>query len=391
MDYVPGVQRIGAVLRRYGLDLILVLVLVEGVFEVTRETDFGATTSQGVAILGVVAVVLPLFARRWLPFLAPALVWLAGAAVSLVEGTLTATTFSVYISGVVAAYLLGNLPEPHRARVGLGIVLIGASVVVYNNPSSLGSDFVTIPATFAVAWLAGFALRSRTDRVDEAEQRATAAERERTSAARIAVAEERSRITRELHDVVAHAVSVMVLQVGAVRHRLPDALAEDKEALEAVENTGRAALTEMRRLLGVIHEEETVDLSPQPGLDRLDTLVAEVRRAGLPVQLHREGEPFELPRSLDVSAYRIVQEALTNCLKHAKASQADVILRYAPEDLQIEVIDDGVGPTTGDGLGRGITGIRERVKIYGGKMTIGTGRGTGFRLTVVLPVPGYPR
>lgn len=391
MSYVAGVQRTGAALRRYGFDLILVLVVVEGVFEVTRDDALDAATPRSMLILGVVAVVLPLFARRRFPFLAPALVWLVGAGVSFVDGTLVATTFSVYISGVIAAYLFGNLPEPHRARIGLVIALIGALVVVYNHPARVASDFVTIPATFAIAWLAGFALRSRTDRVDEAEQRATAAERERASAARIAVAEERSRITRELHDVVAHAVSVMVLQVGAVRHRLSDVLAEDKEALRTVENTGRAALTEMRRLLGVIHDDDAVDLSPQPGLDRVDALVEEVRLAGLPVRLHREGELVALPRAIDLSAYRIVQEGLTNSLKHARASHAEVTVRYAPDDLEIEIVDDGVGPTTSDGLGRGITGIRERVKIYGGDMTVGAGTDGGFRLAVKLPVHVNPR
>jgi signal transduction histidine kinase len=382
------VQRIGTLLWKYGLDLALGLVILEGIFEVTGETRPDSTLSTAGAIVSVVAVILPLFFRRWLPFLAPALVWLVGASISFVDEALTATTFSVYISGVVAAYLLGSLPEPRRAAIGLVIVIIGAAVVVYNYPPSLGSDFVTVPATFAIAWLAGFALRYRSDRVEEAEQRASTAERERESAARIAVAEERARITRELHDVVAHAVSVMVLQVGAVRHRLPDSLDQDRDALQAVERTGRAALTEMRRLLGVIHEDEDVDLSPQPGLDRLDALVEEVRLAGLPVDLHREGEARELPRSLDLSAYRIVQEALTNCLKHARARRAEVTLRYTQDDLHIEVVDDGVGQAKGDGLGRGITGIRERVKIYGGTMSIGTDPGDGFRLSVVLPVRG---
>jgi signal transduction histidine kinase len=382
------VHRVGVFLRKFGLDLVLVLVLAEGIFEVTRETRPQSTLSTVGAVFAVVAVVLPLFARRWFPFLAPAMVWLVGASISFVDEALTASTFSVYMSGVIAAYLLGSLPEPRRAAIGLVIVIIGAAVVVYNFPPSLGSDFVTVPATFAIAWLAGFALRYRSDRLEEAEQRASTAERERESAARIAVAEERARITRELHDVVAHAVSVMVLQVGAVRHRLPATLDEDIGALQAVERTGRAALTEMRRLLGVIHEDEDVDLSPQPGLDRLDALVDEVRLAGLPVELHLEGEARELPRSLDLSAYRIVQEALTNCLKHARASRAEVTLTYTADDLRIEVVDDGRGQTASDGLGRGITGIRERVKIYGGTMTTGDGPGDGFRLSVVLPVRG---
>ena len=151
--------------------------------------------------------------------------------------------------------------------------------------------------------------------------RATQAERERDAATRIAVAEEHARIARELHDIVAHAVSVMVLQVGAVRHKLPDALAEDRDALTSVEQAGRTALAEMRRLLAAMRRDgDDVDLMPQPGLDGLGSLLEEIGRAGLPVRLHVDGEPFPLPAALDLSAYRIVQEGLTNALKHARAS-----------------------------------------------------------------------
>ena len=380
-------------LQRHGFDLFLVLLAIEGVLAVTRQdSDLEAKTSPQLAVAAVFAIILPLFARRRFPFAAPVAVWLVGAAFSFVDGQLVITMFSVYVAGAAAAYLFGNLPELARARIGLIVVLVGATVVVSNDPTRVLSDFVTIPATFAIAWFAGFVLRSRADRAEQAEERAAAAERERESAARVAVAEERSRITRELHDVVAHAVSVMVLQVGAVRHRLPDSLPEDREALKAVEDTGRSALTEMRRLLGVIHDgDRGVEFAPQPGLERLDTLVEEVRRAGLQVRVHREGQPASIPRAIDLSAYRIVQEGLTNCLKHAGATKAEVTVRQIPDELHIEVIDDGVGPTRSDGHGRGIMGIRERVKIYGGEMATGPGPGGGFRLDVRLPIPGEPR
>lgn len=386
-------QRLGAFLRQYGFDLILAVVVLQGLFEVIRaDADVGTPAPPWLIASGVVVVALPLFARRSFPFLAPALVWLIGAGLSFVDGSLATTTFSVYFTGVFAAYLLGSLPDSRLALSGLAIVLVGAAIVVYNDPSKEISDFVTIPATFAVAWLAGFALRERAALVDEAEQRALSAERDRETAARIAVAEERSRITRELHDVVAHAVSVMVLQVGAVRHRLPDSRVEDKEALQTVEATGRSALTEMRRLLGVIHDDDrSLELSPQPGLDRLDSLAEEMRLTGLDVRVHRHGQPVVLPGALDLSAYRIVQEGLTNCLKHSGATVVDVTVRYTPDDLEIEIADDGVGPTKSDGMGRGMTGIRERVKIYGGEMTTGPGPEGGFHLQVRLPVREYPR
>jgi signal transduction histidine kinase len=230
-------------------------------------------------------------------------------------------------------------------------------------------------------------VRERAEQAEAAEIRATHAEREREAAARIAVAEERARIARELHDIVAHAVSVMVLQVGAVRHKLPDALAEDRDALSGVERAGRTALAEMRRLLAAMRPDgDEAELAPQPGLDRLDSLVEEIGRAGLPVRLHVEGEPFSLPRAIDLSAYRIVQEGLTNALKHSRATGADLTVRYRPHELQLEVRDDGLGSATSDGLGHGLVGIRERVKIYGGELSAGTATGGGFVLSTRLPL-----
>jgi signal transduction histidine kinase len=222
---------------------------------------------------------------------------------------------------------------------------------------------------------------------EAAELRASIAEREREAAARVAVAEERSAIARELHDIVAHAMSVMVLQVGAVRHRLPQTDTENRQALGRVEQAGRTALAEMRRLLGAMRSNaDGVALGPQPGLDRLDALVADLRGAGLPVELQLEGDPLPLPRAIDLSAYRIVQEALTNTLKHAHASQADVTVRYAPNHVELEVRDDGEGPSMNGGAGHGLVGIRERVKIYGGQMTAGPATDGGFLLTARLPV-----
>jgi signal transduction histidine kinase len=179
----------------------------------------------------------------------------------------------------------------------------------------------------------------------------------------------------------------MVLQVGAVRHRLPETLGDDANALRDVEQAGRTALAEMRRLLGAMrHDGQDVELAPQPSLHDLDALTEKVRRAGLPVRLHVEGDAFPLPRGIDLSAYRIVQEGLTNALKHASASHADVTVRYRPEGLQIDVRDNGVGTTTSDGLGHGLIGIRERVKIYGGKVTAGPVPTGGFILSARLPV-----
>jgi signal transduction histidine kinase len=259
---------------------------------------------------------------------------------------------------------------------------------MYNDPIHTTGELVIVPAMFFVGWLAGFALRQRAAQAEEAEDRAARAERERAAATRIAVAEERGRIARELHDVVAHAVSVMVLQVGAVRHRLPPSLTEDKDALTDVEKAGRAALAEMRTLLGAMHDGEDAALAPQPALDGLDALAEQVSRAGLPVRLQVEGDAVPLPRAVELSAYRIVQEGLTNSLKHANASRADVTVRYGTEDLELEVRDNGSGASSSDGLGHGLVGVRERVKIYGGEMSAGPGQEGGFVLTARLPLEG---
>jgi signal transduction histidine kinase len=175
--------------------------------------------------------------------------------------------------------------------------------------------------------------------------------------------------------------------VGAVRHRLPDALAEDRDALRAVERAGRTALAEMRRLLAAMRNDgDEAELLPQPGPDGLDSLLGEIGRAGLPVELHLDGKPFPLLRGIDLSAYRIVQEGLTNALKHAHASDADVTVRYRPDELEIEVWDNGEGGSKSDGLGHGLVGVRERVKIYGGEMTASTAPEGGFVLTTRLPI-----
>jgi signal transduction histidine kinase len=387
------VSRNWSFVRKYAFDALVVAVAVEGALEVAlrQGASDAPETSVWLAAPAIALVALPLLARRRFPFAAPAGVWLLAAGFSFLDGRLIVFTASASIAGLAAAFLLGNLRDGTQAQLGLGATVVGAALVMYNNPDHSAADLVFTPILFGIGWLAGFALRERAEQAEAAEERALQAEREREAAARIAVAEERARIARELHDIVAHAVSVMVLQVGAVRHKLPKALDEDRDALQGVEQAGRTALSEMRRLLGAMRDDgDGVELAPQPGLDRLDALVDEVGRAGLPVRLHVDGDPFPLPRALDLSAYRIVQEGLTNSLKHARASHADVTVRYSADELRIEVRDDGEGAATSDGLGHGLVGIRERVKIYGGEMTAGTAPEGGFVLSTRFPVGGEP-
>ena len=390
LEYVPRMRRLRPLARRHALDLLIVLAVIASAVEVGLGGGVDRPrTTLWFAVPAVVAIVLPLLARRRFGFAAPTALWLGGAALSFVDGRLVVYPAGLFVAGLTASLLLGNLRDERQARLGLAIVLGGATIVVYNDPSHTPGEYIFEPVLFAIGWIAGYALRERAVQAEAAEERANRAEREREAAARLAVAEERARIARELHDVVAHAVSVMVLHVGAVRRRLPETLPADRDALSGVEQTGRAALGEMRQLLGAMRDDgDDVELAPQPGLDRLDALVEEVRGAGLAVRLRIEGERVELPRALDLSAYRIVQEGLTNALKHAHAARADVSLRYGPDELQIEVRDDGTGGSTNDGLGHGLVGIRERVKIYGGEMRTTVGAGGGFTLSTRLPIGG---
>ncbi|TMG48123.1 MAG: sensor histidine kinase [Chloroflexi bacterium] len=355
---------------------------------VGRDSPDAPHTTLWFVLPAIAILVLPIIARRWFPF-APAAHWLLAAGISFVDWRLIPFAISIFVVGLVAAFLLGNLRDPVQAGIGLALVIGGAATVVYKIPGHTAAMLIFIPLEFAISWVAGFALRERAEQAEAAEVRASLAERERDAAARIAVAEERVRIARELHDIVAHAVSVMVLQVGAVRHKLPDALAEDSDALRNVEQAGRTALAEMRGLLAAMRRDgDEAELTPQPGLDGLDSLLEEIGRAGLPAQLHLDGEPFPLPRAIDLSAYRIVQEGLTNALRHARASTADVTVRYRLDELQIEVRDNGEGGSTSEGLGHGLVGVRERVKIYGGEMTAGTATEGGFILSTRLPLSG---
>ena len=218
------------------------------------------------------------------------------------------------------------------------------------------------------------------------ERRAQMAERERDLAAREAVVEERARIARELHDVIAHNVSMMVVQAGAER-RVVEPTSGTRDVLETIEQIGRSALTEMRRLVGMLRTDRDEELAPQPGLDDVARLVTQVREAGLPVELHVEGERRDLPVGIDLSAYRIVQEALTNALKHAGEARATVRIRYEPDSLELEIVDDGVGAgARPEGAGHGLVGMRERVALYGGRLDARRREGGGFAVRALLPI-----
>jgi signal transduction histidine kinase len=282
----------------------------------------------------------------------------------------------------VAFYSLGAYADGGRATIGLvvGVTSFWVTVVVSGQADFASFFFST---TIAVApWLFGRIARAR-------HLRLVAAEREQEQRARIAVGDERTRIARDLHDVVAHSVGVIVLQAQGARRVFDRDPERAREALESIERTARTALADMRSSLGVLRrEDDERALAPQPGVDDLNRVIEEARAGGLNVELAVEGEPVPLSQAIDLSAYRIVQEALTNVIKHAGRARAVVTVRYLDDELEIEVADDGAGPQVGagDGSGLGIVGMRERVEAHGGRLHAGAGPNGGFLVRVSLPL-----
>jgi len=244
---------------------------------------------------------------------------------------------------------------------------------------------------FGGAWFAGRLVQKRQLYGQAFAERARVLERERDANARVAAAEERVRIAREMHDVVGHSVSVMVVQAGAERLALGEERPPTREALLAIERTGREALAEMSRLLGILRKEgEGLALAPRPSLARVDALVQTVRDAGVPVELRVEGEQTALPPGVDVSAYRILQEALTNVVKHAGPARASVVVRYGRRVVEVEVTDDGRRSLNGNATGYGLAGMRERVELHGGTLEAGSGSEGGFTVKARLPLGTAP-
>ena len=280
-----------------------------------------------------------------------------------------------------ALYGLAVWTQPPQFALGIAFLVAGFFIASYGPKGSVGNT-----ALFTVVTLVAIVLVRRV--VGDRERRAQLAERERDVAAREAVVEERARIARELHDAIAHNVSMMVVQAGAERRVLESKDGATQEVLETIERIGRGALTEMRRLVGILRSDDGEALAPQPGLDDLPTLVAQVSDAGLPVELHVDGERRELPVGIELSAYRIVQEALTNALKHAGDAHASVLVRYGADSLELEIVDDGRGETLAPVSrgGHGLVGMRERVALYGGRLDAGRRPSGGFAIRVLLPV-----
>ena len=390
MPYAPSMQRSQAFARGYAFEAAMLALAAAAAIETAVGSGRADTDrlSPWVAAPAAAAVVVPLLLRRWWPVVALFGVWVIAAAVSFMDGRLVISTGSLFVGGTCAAFLLGTQRNATHSRAGLVAILVSSAIIAYNEPGGGTGVYVFTPASFALAWIAGLAIQQRGSRAEAAEQHAATLVRDREESTRAAIAAERTRIARELHDVLGHSVSVMTIQASAVRRMLTPEQTREREALLIVERTGREALAEMRRLVGILRlPEDDPGLEPQPGLDRVASLVEQARELGFAVDLRIEGEPTPLPPGLDLTAYRLVQEGLTNARKHSNASQTDVRLCYEPGCLEIEVSDNGRGATTTDQGGHGLAGMRERVTIYNGEFEAGPRPGGGFRLRARLPVP----
>jgi signal transduction histidine kinase len=383
------VNRLLPLARRYWFDAVLLGLIGIGITgTILGRGRTGAPEGPlWFDVLAIVMIVSPLFARRRYPFGAPVAVGVAAASISFVDRTVVPFDGMVFVVGCVALFLVGSLRDRTQAFAGFAIAEGVAAVVVHNDPRSGLGNFIVASIIFTIVWSIAFGVGRKAVEADEAKERAARAEREREERATLAVADERARIARELHDVVGHSVSVMTVQASAVRRLLRPDQEREREALLIVERIGREALAEMRRMVGVLRRpEEAPALAPQPTLEQLDKLVEQARQAGLPVELRVEGESVQLPAGVDLTAYRLIQEGLTNAIKHAKATQAEVFVRYDGDRVELAVSDDGNGSSSGSGGGHGLVGMRERVSVYGGELEAGPGPSGGFRLRATLPI-----
>ncbi|MDZ5619887.1 histidine kinase [Nocardioides sp. HM23] len=332
-----------------------------------------------------VVVMLGLAWRRQYPLFAVVLA-LAG----IIAGGRPDTPFVLFAAMVVASYTVGLVERGRRALAGLLIAVLPPFAGLLLDGSD-PADLVAVAVLYGGAWVVGSLVREQIQRADGYAVEVAAIQGADAERRAQAAAEERVRIARELHDVISHSISVITVQSQAVRRRLPPEQRREIEDLKAIETTARQAMTELRRLFGVLRSpEDRPPLAPQPGLDQLPRLVERTTSAGLPVEVDVEGSPFNLPPGLDLTVYRIIQESLTNALKHAGPATARVRLCYSPAGLQIRVQDDGGGQRGqregAPSEGHGLVGMQERVAMYGGTLTAGDTVEGGFAVTASIPV-----
>ena len=349
------------------------------------------------SVLLALAANVPLVWRR----VHPAAVMAVVTAAMTVHGAFQFAGTGPFLGVVAALYAVAAYGSTRAARVSLAVIVgVQPLALVLDDPEfNSWSDVAVGVVIFTAVWVFGDSRRVRRLHLEVAEERAARAERERDERARSAVQEERTRIAREMHDIVAHSVSVMVVQAGAARRMVTRDPAAAMVAAGEAEETGRAALRDMRRVIGVLRadgddvadEPRAAALEPQPGLGDVPTLVTTCRDAGLDVRVRTDGEVRPLPSGVELAAYRIIQEALTNTMKHAGPARAEVRVAYHDDALTIVVADDGRGASfESDGSGHGLPGMRERVTVYGGELDTGPHPGGGFRVRARLPLDRTP-
>jgi signal transduction histidine kinase len=369
------------------LDVAVPVLLA--VLSVTQLVADRPPGSPALLTVTALAAVLPLAARRSAPLAVTAVVVVGVVGQVLVSGG-APPTFASFVATMICIYTLVR-----EARLGpmlAGLLLIAVAVAVTTFLQARVDtvepfEFVYPVVYFGLAGGLGALVRQRALRLAAVEDRAALLETELQREAALAAAEERSRIARELHDVVAHGLSLMVVQAEAAEEMLDRSPEAAVRPLRRVQETGRESLGEMRRLLGILRTPEgaqSAGTAPQPSLRRLPDLVQEAETAGLAVSVATDGTATDLPLGVELAAYRIVQEALTNTRRHARAHSVWVRLAYSPQDLRIEVTDDGRGPGGGR-PGHGLIGMRERAALYGGTLDAGPGPDGGFRVVAVLP------
>jgi signal transduction histidine kinase len=337
--------------------------------------------------LGTAVVMGALAWRRRVPLAVLAIVLLGLVALGDPEGQ-----FVIFAALVIASYTTGSALDGKRALIGL-VIAVGPLWLAMLAERAEPADFVAVGVLYGGAWGVGRLVRKRDRRANELEQRAIGLESEHAERRAAAVAEERARIARELHDIVSHSISVVAVQTQAVRRRLSPEQQREADDLRAVETTARQAMVEMRHLFGVLRSNgERPSLAPQPGLDQLERLLADTRAAGLPVELRVVGDRVLLPPGVDLAAYRIVQEALTNTRKHAGPAHAEVTLRFRDGELELLIEDDGrYGNSPPDRGGHGLVGMSERVALYGGTFEAGSRPDGGFAVRATLPLRNEAR
>ena len=388
-------MHVPVVLRRRLLDIApaAALIVIGAVQLLADYQGSGFRGPRGANAAFLVMVCLPLLVRRRHPVLALAGVFvIQGIWVGAYYHGSHQPPFEPFAAGVVACFALGVHADRRALHVGLVVfaVLVVASAVVLAVGGSAVGDALSVLIWWAAAIGIGRGLRERQALVELLRERSARLERDRERDMADAALEERARIARELHDVIAHAVSLMVVQASAERRLLGADQRRTADTLETIEHSGREALGELRRLLGVLRAHGRERLAPQPGLDALPELLDEGRRGGHAVRLEVVGDPVRLPTGLDLTAYRIVQEGLTNARKHAPSAAVEVTVRWRPGELAIEVADDGPGArSNANGAGHGLIGMRERAALYGGCIHTESAAGGGFRVLARLPIePG---